>query len=415
MRFVIALSLTILISFAAPSPPGATAQIQSGTIEGRVTEASSGLPLPGATVLIVDTQIGTATGVEGDYSIENVPVGEHTVRVKYVGYTALVQQVSVLAGQTSVADFELQASLELEELILSAAAADRIIANAMSRPVIIGPNGKRLNAMGFTTESYAHIDENDFRLVANSPLSTFSIDVDRASYSNIRRFIQEGQRPPVDAVRIEEMINYFPRTWGEVSGDHPFAVTTAVWDAPWKEEHRLVEIGLHAESVNTEDLPPSRLVFLLDVSGSMSSPDKLPLLKKAFGLLVDQLRAQDRVAIVVYAGAAGLVLRSTPGDQHETIANALCIFRLKWATDSDRSGPPIPIEVGRHSDSCGPPFRRKWATIPIEVGHPVVWSFRCSAWCVCGCRFLFSHSIQVWLFCAFCFSKSLYPCLQNDC
>lgn len=352
MRFAIVLSLAILMSFAAPSPPAVSAQTQSGAIEGRVTEAASGRPLPGAAVLIVGTQIGTATGVEGDYSIGNVPVGEHTVRVSYLGFASQERQVAVTAGERSVADFELSASVELEELILPDAAVDRIIANAMGRPVIVGPNGKRLFRTDFNTESYAPIDENDFQLVAKSPLSTFAIDVDRASYANIRRFIQEGRRPPIDAVRIEEMINYFPRTWGEVSGDHPFAVTTAVWDAPWEKEHRLVEIGLHAESIDTEDLPPSRLVFLLDVSGSMSSPDKLPLLKKALALLVDQLRTEDRVAIVVYAGAAGLVLSSSPGDQHETITNALEELQAGGST-AGGEGLKLAYQVAREQFAAG--------------------------------------------------------------
>ena len=112
------------------------------------------------------------------------------------------------------------------------------------------------------TESYAHIEENGFQLVSEAPLSTFSIDVDRASYANVRRFIEDGQRPPVDAVRIEEMINYFPYEWEEAAGEHPFAVTTEVWEAPWRPEHRLVRIGLTARSVDTQDLPPGNLVFL---------------------------------------------------------------------------------------------------------------------------------------------------------
>ena len=175
----------------------------------------------------------------------------------------------------------------------------------------------------YNTESYAHIEENGFQLVSESPLSTFSIDVDRASYANVRRFIGNGQRPPIDAVRIEEMINYFPYEWEEVAGEHPFTVTTEVWQAPWKPEHRLVRIGLGARSIDTEDLPPGNLVFLIDVSGSMESHDKLPLLKSAFALLVEQLRGEDRVAIVVYAGAAGLLLPSTPGDAREEILAAL--------------------------------------------------------------------------------------------
>ncbi len=175
----------------------------------------------------------------------------------------------------------------------------------------------------FHTESYAHIVENAFLGVASSPLSTFSIDVDRASYSNVRRFINDGQRPPIDAVRIEEMINYFSFGYPEPGGDHPFSITTEVSNAPWNPIHQLVRIGIQGERVDTGNLPPSNLVFLIDVSGSMQSPDKLPLLKASFRLLVNELRPADRVAIVVYAGAAGLVLPSTSGDEKDTILDAI--------------------------------------------------------------------------------------------
>ena len=198
------------------------------------------------------------------------------------------------------------------------------------------------------TESYAHIEENGFQLVSEAPLSTFSIDVDRASYANVRRFIEDGQRPPVDAVRIEEMINYFPYEWEEVAGEHPFSVTTEMWNAPWRPEHRLVRIGLTAQSVDTQDLPPGNLVFLIDVSGSMESPDKLPLLKKAFALLVEQLRAEDRVAIAVYAGAAGLVLPSTPGDAREEILAALENLRAGGST-AGGEGIRLAYEVAREN------------------------------------------------------------------
>ena len=202
------------------------------------------------------------------------------------------------------------------------------------------------------TESYAHIDENGFQLVSESPLSTFSIDVDRASYANVRRFIEGGQRPPIDAVRIEEMINYFPYEWEEVQGEHPFAVTTEVWEAPWKPEHRLVRIGLRARSIDTGDLPPGNLVFLIDVSGSMQPPDKLPLLKKAFALLVEQLRAEDRVAIAVYAGAAGLVLPSTPGDAREEILAALENLRAGGST-AGGEGIRLAYQVARENHIDG--------------------------------------------------------------
>ncbi|MCI0437364.1 MAG: von Willebrand factor type A domain-containing protein, partial [Gemmatimonadetes bacterium] len=175
----------------------------------------------------------------------------------------------------------------------------------------------------FNTESYGHFDENPFLSPALNPLSTFSIDVDRASYSNIRRFIEQGQRPPVDAVRIEEMVNYFRYDYAGPQGDAPFSITTDLSAAPWAPQHHLLRIGLQADAIDLADMPPGNLVFLLDVSGSMQSPDKLPLLKQAFGLLVDQLREDDRVAIVVYAGAAGLVLPSTTGDRKDVIMDAI--------------------------------------------------------------------------------------------
>ena len=146
--------------------------------------------------------------------------------------------------------------------------------------------------------------------VGANPLSTFGIDVDRASYSNVRRFIRGGQLPPADAVRIEELINYFTYDLPNPEGPDPFSVRTEVGPAPWNPMHRLVRIGIQGRRINTEDLPPSNLVFLVDVSGSMQPANKLPLLKSALRMLVNQLRPQDRVAIVVYAGAAGAGPRS---------------------------------------------------------------------------------------------------------
>jgi Ca-activated chloride channel family protein len=182
---------------------------------------------------------------------------------------------------------------------------------------------RRISNVPFNTESYAFINENRFLSVAASPLSTFSVDVDRASYANVRRFINDGMRPPVDAVRIEELVNYFPYDDPEPNGAHPLAIKAEVAAAPWQPLHRLVRIGVKARSVDMEDAPLSNLVFLLDVSGSMNSPDKLPLLKTAFRMLVGELRPRDRVAIVVYAGAAGLVLPSTTGTEKEKILEAI--------------------------------------------------------------------------------------------
>jgi Ca-activated chloride channel family protein len=175
----------------------------------------------------------------------------------------------------------------------------------------------------FNTEGYASVSENGYKNVRNNPLSTFSIDVDNASYSNIRRFINLGEMPPADAVRIEEMINYFKYDYPEATGTHPFSVSSELAVCPWNKKHWLLQVGLRGKSIDKSSLPPSNLVFLIDVSGSMNSPNKLPLLKSAFGLLVNELRPRDRVAIVVYAGAAGLVLESTPGNRKETIMTAI--------------------------------------------------------------------------------------------
>lgn len=167
----------------------------------------------------------------------------------------------------------------------------------------------------WNTEEYKRLQDNNFQEVRTSPLSTFSIDVDTASYSNIRRFLNSGGLPPADAVRTEELLNYFTYDYPQPTGEHPVAVTTEIGDSPWNPERKLLLLGLQGKNIATENLPPSNLVFLIDVSGSMGSPNKLPLLKTAFKMLAQQLRPQDRVAIVVYAGAAGLVLDSTPGSE----------------------------------------------------------------------------------------------------
>jgi Ca-activated chloride channel homolog len=173
------------------------------------------------------------------------------------------------------------------------------------------------------TERYAHAADNTFQLTKDAPLSTFSIDVDTASYANVRRFLREGALPPVDAVRIEELVNYFSYDYPEPREDAPVSVTTEVAAAPWQPDHRLVRIGLRTRAIETKSAPASNLVFLIDVSGSMADPDKLPLLKRGLSMLAQNLRPEDRVAMVVYAGASGLVLPSTPGSRRAEVLEAL--------------------------------------------------------------------------------------------
>jgi Ca-activated chloride channel family protein len=175
----------------------------------------------------------------------------------------------------------------------------------------------------FNTEAYDRIDDNQWNEVASRPLSTFSIDVDTASYSNVRRFLNRAQRPPKDAVRIEELINYFSYGYPEPRDDKPFAVTTAIAEAPWNPRHRLALIGLQARRIDASRIPPRNLVFLVDVSGSMMPPNKLPLVKGSLAMLAPNLTPKDRVAIVVYAGAAGVVLPSTSGSDTSTILDSL--------------------------------------------------------------------------------------------
>ena len=155
--------------------------------------------------------------------------------------------------------------------------------------------------------------KNQFENTKNSPLSTFSIDVDNASYTNIRRFLNNGQKVPKDAVRVEEMVNFFKYDYPQPKGENPFSINTEYSGAPWNAKHKILKIGLQGKNIANEKLPASNLVFLIDVSGSMNSENKLPLLKSSMKILVDQLRDEDKVAIVVYAGAAGMVLPPTSG------------------------------------------------------------------------------------------------------
>ncbi len=188
---------------------------------------------------------------------------------------------------------------------------------------IIPPGPQPESQQDFNTEQYDRIYENEFLEVKDNPLSTFSIDVDTASYSNIRRFLQSGQLPPKDAVRIEEMINYFTYDYPQPKEGEPFSISTEISWCPWNNDHQVLLIGLQGKTLKEEELPPSNLVFLIDVSGSMEPANKLPLLKSAFRLLINQLRPEERIAIVTYAGAAGLVLESTPGSEKEKILQAL--------------------------------------------------------------------------------------------
>jgi Ca-activated chloride channel family protein len=333
----------ILLLIGALIAPTTLAVVETGSIAGNVRDATTGQPIVGANVLVVGTSLATMTDGNGHYVIANVPVGTYTVVARFIGYTSGEKKgLRVTANATVVADLTIASSpVALQEVVVTglygARAANGVVrirgAAAASRAdalyVVDGVAYDSTEAWRYqrqpgNREQYDEIVENSFIAVAADPLSTFSIDVDRASYSNMRRFImQDGQLPPRDAVRIEELVNYVPYDYAEPDGDDPLAIHTEVAPAPWKPQHQLVRIGLQARRVKVENLPASNFVFLLDVSGSMMPANKLPLVKSAMRLLVNQLRTKDRVAMVVYAGSAGLVLPSTPGDQKDKILDAI--------------------------------------------------------------------------------------------
>ncbi len=304
---------------AGPQPETA---LKTGTIEGTVREAGlGGGPLAGAIVTVQGTTLRTLTDRAGRYQIGNVPAGIARVAVTYVGFAPSVREVQVRSGQSVTADFVLSTltAVRQERELGKVAVADRLLGSMTS----IAASPSMYHRADFNTEEYKYQADNGWQSSARQPLSTFSIDVDAGSYSNVRRFIRDGKLPPKDAVRVEEMINYFHYDYPGPRDEHPFSVTTELSRAPWNPGHRLAMIGLQSQRLRLGDLPPNNLVFLIDVSGSMDEPHKLPLVKSAFRLLVNELRDEDRVAIVVYAGAAGMVLPSTPGSDKERILDAI--------------------------------------------------------------------------------------------
>ncbi|MEQ9402667.1 MAG: von Willebrand factor type A domain-containing protein [Cyclobacteriaceae bacterium] len=319
----------LLIILLVLVSPGVEARYVNGTVSDK-----NGIALQGVLVAIKGTNDVVKTDINGFYSIE-IP-GEKSILVfSYVGFKN--QEVKI--GKRKVIDVVLEEDiiteediaifmeLEVEDAELSAPVRMEKKSASYSTGYALQGRvaGVSVHDQGLyhNTEEYATIHENGFRKVLDKPLSTFSIDVDAASYSNMRRFINNGQLPPKDAVRIEEMINYFGYDYENPTGKDPFSINTGLSRAPWNNDHLIVQVGLQGKKIEMENLPASNIVFLIDVSGSMSSPNKLPLLRSAFKLLANELRPQDKVSIVVYAGAAGLVLPPTDGNDKKAMMDAL--------------------------------------------------------------------------------------------
>ena len=365
-------------TFAQQAPPAKGASAATRTVSGRVSDAQ-GQPLPGVTVLLKGTALGTSTDANGYYALAGVPSQRATLVFSFVGYVArelpapapgTALNVVLQADQKSLSEVvitgygtqkrqdvtgsvsTISAAPSMQQLQGRAAGvqvgkaarkARRPAANAAPAPdlstlsgasgtydrVAVSPAPPMLaypaQPEAGAGDTYAQVQENAFRPVAKEPLSTFSLDVDNASYTNVRRFLNEGQLPPRDAVRVEEMLNYFHYQLPAppAASPDPVRISAELSECPWAPGHQLARIGIQAKKIETASLPPANLVFLVDVSGSMMGEDRLPLVQAGLKLLVKQLRPQDHVALVAYAGAAGLVLPPTAGSQQSTILEAI--------------------------------------------------------------------------------------------
>lgn len=270
--------------------------------------------------------ISTPTGVETQprgVVVDALQIMNEEAR-KVADQVVARQQAYAPSLEKKSLDAGTRGALRLQSQVRTGAVMREVEETSYFAPLSQAPASWQYNqTKPWNTEGYNKVEEVSFKNVTESPLSTFSIDVDTASYSNLRRFLSTDNMPPQDAVRIEEMINYFHYDYPKPEANEPFSVTTEVGTCPWKTDHQLVLVGLKGKDLDTANLPPSNLVFLIDVSGSMEDPNKLPLLQKAFAKLTNQLSDKEKVAIVTYAGAVGLVLPSTPGSEKSKILLAL--------------------------------------------------------------------------------------------
>lgn len=330
---------------------------QTGSLKIRVIDKQSLETIPFANVVVTSstgTLIPQTSNLVGECVLDSLEAGTYSVKVNYVGYqSSVIENVAVTNSKTTLLEVKMGSegiSLQAVEMVMYAVPLIDPVTrsgstvtreeyqNMVSRNIssvaatsagvyfVDGAQirgARNVDSKTANTEEYQTSAENDYEMVLGNPLSTFSVDVDAASYSNTRRFINEGMLPPKDAVRVEEFVNYFSYDYPQPQGIEPFSITTESGKCPWNEKHQLIHIGLQGKKIETERLAANNLVFLIDVSGSMESADKLPLLKSALILLVEQLREQDRISIVTYAGAAGLILSGTHGNKKEKIIAAI--------------------------------------------------------------------------------------------
>jgi len=314
--------------------------LSQATLKGAIVDLETGEPILFASISIYKNGVlvtGIDSDLEGRYNFHSLSPGKYDVACSYVGYqTEMVKNVVLRADSTTVLNFSLKSGVVLSEVSVVDYAVPLVEMDRTTAGGVYQNNdnqtykieGGRMSPVGFggvpihNTENYAQIQDNRFRLVGYNPLSTFSIDVDGASYANTRRFLNQGNMPEKGAVRIEEFINYFNYDYA-APVNKPIAAHQEIGECPWNTDHYLLKIGLQGRKLQKENLPPSHLVFLIDVSGSMRTPLKLDLLKKGMKLLVHELGEEDKISIVVYAGAAGVILPPTSGDRKGDIMEAL--------------------------------------------------------------------------------------------
>lgn len=319
---------------------------ETASIQGKIVDAETGKGIVNAVAEIKGKQIVKRTDSAGAFAFEHLRAGKYNLQFRAQGYIlkdTLIQlnenaQISVTVPlYQEVKDQKIVPPEILEKEVISLtddmdsrSYSSVPAANTLSKSESFLMSGGAVHDMyneeyfpEHNTEEYDVINENGFKKVIGNPLSTFSIDVDNASYSNIRRFISYNQKPPKDAVRVEEMLNYFDYDYNKPKGEHPFEINTEISDCPWNPESKIIMIGLQGKEIDYSEADPCNLVFLIDVSGSMGDQYKLPLVKNALTQLVNNLGEKDRIAITVYAGAAGLVLPSTSASQKQTIISAL--------------------------------------------------------------------------------------------
>ena len=352
VEFVV-ITMIVLVAHVATSH---ALRVVMGTFNGTV-KSSKG-PIAGAIIEVRGPKDGWqgSSDAKGRFTSKEMITGEYTIKVSAAGYVASSQVVQLKAGATTVAFKLLPVAVAVPATTPTVApkqepAKERKKAYDSNMPsppssVSRSPSGRRpmspspisisqptVGDVASNTEDYSHIADNPFMTVASAPLSTFSADVDTASYANVRRFLRDGSLPPKDAVRIEELMNYFRYNDATPTGKDPFAVSTELAVSPWNSQYQLLRIGLRAPAIADAQVPARNLVFLLDVSGSMNDARKLPLLKQAMNLLVEQMRPQDRIAITVYAGASGVALPSTTGDRKDVIRNAVALLEAGGSTN----------------------------------------------------------------------------------